>query len=351
MTETETTSTAGAVVPTATLGSARASGAVNFWASLGGLFTVSFVYLLIRWVLSDHFTAPDPGPDHYPYLWWLRTVEVASVLAVLGFGWFTVIRPWLRTRRVPFDGKLLLGLMIAYQVDPILNYYNPSFLMNAHSVNLGAWADGIPGYPSPAQGRMAEGFLWAMPLYMYFGLLAAIIGGRVLARLGQRLPAASNATLYTILFVLVIIGDFLVEFTALVYPQLYVFSGTPASLTLFAGRIYQFPVYHSVFAAVFAVMITWLRQSRDATGISAVERGLDRLAVHHRLTGLLSFLAITGWATVSALGYFLPFAWMSMQADSYPPLPSYLTTSAYCGQPDTPVCASQYLKQLQNRGR
>jgi hypothetical protein len=340
-----------ASLPAGQRDSSRAAGTVNFWAALGGVVAVSFVYLLVRWALSDDFAPPDPGPDHYKYLWWLRTVEVASVLAVLSFGWFTVIRPWLRTRRVPFDGKLLLGLMLAYQVDPILNYYNPSFLMNAHSVNLGAWSNGIPGYSSPGQGQMAEGFLWAMPLYMYFGLLAAIIGGRVLAWLGQRLPSASSVSLYAMLFVLITIGDFFVEFTALVYPQLYVFAGTPTSLTLFAGQIYQFPVYHCVFAAVFAVMITWLRQSRDAAGVSAVERGLDRLAVGGRIKGLLSFLAITGWATVSALGYFLPFAWMSMQADSYPQLPSYLTTSAYCGQPHTPLCASQYLKQLKSHDR
>jgi hypothetical protein len=260
--------------------------------------------------------------------------------------WFTVLRPWLRTRRVPFDGKLLLGLMIAYQVDPILNYFNTSFVFNAHSVNFGAWANGIPGYQNPGQGQLAEGFLWAMPLYMYFGLLAAIVGGRILAWLGRRFPSASKVSLYAVLFVLITVGDFFVEFVTIVYPQLYVFSGTPKSLTLFAGEIYQFPVYHCVFAAVFAVMITWLRESRDANGVSAVERGLDQLAVAHRIKGLLSFLAITAWATLSALGYFLPFAWMSMQADSYPKLPSYLTTSAVCGQPNTPLCASQYLKQL-----
>lgn len=332
-------------------GDPRPAGTVNFWAAAGGCCVVSFVYLLARWALSDDFAAPDPGPDPYPYLWWLRTVEALSVAAVLGFLWFTVLRPWMRTRHVPFDGKLLLGLMIAYQVDPILNWFSPSFMMNAHSVNLGAWSEGIPGYPGPGQGRMAEGFLWAMPLYMYFGLLAAMIGGGVLRWLGRRLPRASVVTLYTILFVLVTIGDFVVEFSALVYPQLYVFSGTPRSLTLFAGEIYQFPVYHSVFAAVFAVMITWLRESRDADGASAVERGLERLAVADRTKGVLSFLAITAWATLSALGYFLPFAWMSMGADSYPRLPSYLATSAYCGQPNTPVCAPQYLKQLRTAQR
>jgi hypothetical protein len=346
-----TTTTAGDRLPSDTGNSSRAPGTVNFWAALGGALMLSFVYLLVRWALSDDFAAPDPGPDPYPYLWWLRTMEVASVLAVLGFGWFTIIRPWLRTRRVPFDGKLLVGLMIAYQVDPILNYYNPSFLMNAHSVNLGAWSNAIPGYSNPGQGQMAEGFLWAMPLYMYFGLLAAIIGGRVLTWLSRRLPRASNATLYAILFVLITIVDLPFEFATLVYPQLYVFAATPAWLTVFAGEIYQFPVYHCVFAAVFAVMITWLRESRDADGVSAVERGLDRLAVHDRVKGLLSFLAITAWATVSALGYFLPFAWMSMQADSYPRLPSYLATSAYCGQPTQPLCASQYLHKLRTQHR
>jgi len=342
------TATPAPVLPGEDQASERPAGIVQFWAAFGGLLVLSFVYLLVRWAVSGDMARPDPGPDHYKYLWWLRTVEVGSVLAVLGFAWFTVVKPWRHTRSIPFDGKLLLGLMVAYQVDPVLNYYNPSFVFNAHSVGFGSWANGIPGYSSPAQDRLAEGFLWAMPLYMYFGLLAAIIGGKVLAWLGARFPSASKASLYAMLFVLVTVGDFFVEFATIVYPQLYVFAGTEKSLTLFAGEVYQFPVYHCVFAAVFAVMITWLRESRDANGISAVERGLDRLDVGRRVKGLLSFLAITAWATLSALGYFLPFAWMSMQADSYPKLPSYLTTSSYCGQPDKPPCASQYLKQLKN---
>src|SRR5579862_8809636 len=119
----------------------RPSGAVQFWATVGGVVLLFAVYAFIRWITSADFAAPDPGPDHYPYLLWLRTAEVLSVLAVMAFLWLKAIRPWITERRVPFDGKLLLGLMTAYVVDPILNFYNHDFAMNAHSVSFGAWSN------------------------------------------------------------------------------------------------------------------------------------------------------------------------------------------------------------------
>ena len=54
---------------------------------------------------------------------------------------------------------------------------------------------------------------------------------------------------------------FLVEVTLLVLPQLYVFPGVPHDFSLFPGRLYQFPLYQSLFAAVFAIMVTWFPSS------------------------------------------------------------------------------------------
>ncbi|MFA6577405.1 MAG: hypothetical protein WCS84_18430, partial [Nocardioides sp.] len=57
-------------------------------------------------------------------------------------------------------------------------------------------------------------------------------------------------------------------------------------------------------------------------------------------------LAVTGFCTASALGYFLPYGYASMTADTYVELPSYLAPAAYCGVEGKPVCASEYLDQL-----
>jgi hypothetical protein len=327
----------------------RPSGAIKLWAAVGAGVCLTAVVTYARWIGSDDFSAPDPGPDKYGSLWVLRTVEVASVLFVLGFAWFCVVRPLIRERRIPFDGKLLIGLMIAYVVDPTFNNFNHAFAMNAHSVNVGAWGDKLPLLASPGQGQIAEALLWAAPLYVYCGIAAAMLGCKLLDWGRRRFPRVSTAGLYSALYLAFVVGDFVFEFSLFVAPQLYVFPGVDADLSLFAGTLHQFPVYHSVFAGVFAIAITWLRDSRDDTGRSMVERGADHLS--GRVRGTLSFLAITGFATVAALGYFLPYSYMTMKADTYTDLPSYLDSAAFCGDRGRPQCPSQYLHELKEQGK
>jgi hypothetical protein len=328
----------------------RSSGAVKFWATIGAGALLLAVTTYVRWFASSDFHSAEPGPDDYKYLWILRSVEVISVLFVLGFAWFCLARPLIRERRFTFDGKLLLGLMIAYVVDPTFNAFNHAFAMNAHSVNFGAWGNQIPFFTAPGQGQLAEALLWAAPLYVYCGIAAAMLGGKGLDLMRRRFPAASTVGLYFALYLAFVGGDFVFEFCLFVLPQLYVFPGVNGHLSLFAGTLHQFPIYHSVFAGLFAGSITWLRDSRDDSGRSAIERGADHLS--RRARGTLSFLAITGFATMAALfGYFLPFSYASMSADTYTNLPSYLSTGAFCGDRGKPECPAQYLNHLQQQAK
>ena len=328
----------------------RPSGAVKLWAVVGAGAVLLALTTYARWIVSDDFAAAHTGPDDYEHLWVLRSVEVASVVFVLAFAWFCVGRPLLRERRVPFDGKLLIGLMIAYVVDPTFNSFGHNFAMNAHSVDVGAWGDQLPLFTAPGQGRLAEALLWAAPLYVYCGIAAAMLGCALLDRLRRRFPAMSTVGLYFVLYLTFVVGDFAFEFGMFVAPQLYVFPGVDGDLSLFAGELYQFPIYHSLFAGLFAGAITWLRDSRDDSGRSAIERGADHLGT--RLRGTLSFLAITGYATVAAFfGYFLPFSYASMRADTYTDLPSYLSTAAFCGDAGKPKCPSQILDDLRRQAK
>lgn len=300
-----------------------------------------------RWVLSEDFARSDPGADPYPYLWYLRAFEIGATVAGVVMLWLWVVRPWRRERRVPIDGKILLGMMVAYVVDPTLNVFNHSFAMNAHSLSFGSWGELLPIGSSPRQERFAEGLLWAPQLYMYFGLLAAMAGCVLLRRLRRWMPRASMPTVYAVLFVVFMVADCVAELCLLVLPQMYVFPGVPEHFSLFAGEIYQFPLYQSVFAAVFASMVTWLRDSVDESGRSAVERGVDQLEVSSFRRHLYSFAAVTGFCTASALAYFLPYGYATMTADTYVELPSYLSPAGYCGVEGEPPCPSEYLDRLQ----
>ena len=142
------------------------------------------------------------------------------------------------------------------------------------------------------------------------------------------------------------VADLIVEIPLIVYPQIYMFPGVPADFSLFAGQIYQFPIYQSLFAAVFAIMVTWLRDSVDDAGRSSVERGVDELGVPGWCKHALSLAAVTGFCTAAALGYFLPYGYASMSADTFVELPSYLAPDAYCGVAGKPACPSEYLHNL-----
>jgi hypothetical protein len=328
----------------------RPSGALTLWAGIGAVAVVLALTTYGRWVASDDFEAAGPGPDHYSYLWALRGMEVVSAVMVLAFLWFCLVRPLIRERTFSFDGKLLLGLLLAYVVDPTFNAFGHNFAMNAHSVNLGGWGEKLPFFSAPGQGRYAEALLWAMPLYVYCGIAAAMLGGVVLRFLRTRFPQMSTAGLWLLLYLAFVAGDFAFEFTFFVLPQLYVFSGVKGNMSFFAGTLHQFPIYHSLAAGLFAGAITWLRDSRDDSGRSPIERGADQITGRARTA--LSFLAITGYATAAAfLGYFLPFSYMSMKADTYTDTPSYLSSGAFCGDKGKPICPSQYLDDLRSRAK
>ena len=326
----------------------RPPSALTFWSAFGAAIIALALYCWTRWLFGGSFERPQTGPDHYDYLWYLRTFEIVASLAGLVMLWFWVVRPWRRERRVPIDGKILLGMMFAYVVDPTLNVFTNAFAMNAHSVSFGSWGGYLPLGWGPDEARFAEGLLWAPQLYMYFGLFAAMLGCWMLRVLRNRFPAWSEATIYAVVFVIFMPLDCVAEVVVLVLPQLYVFPGVPADFSLFAGEIYQFPLYQSLFAAVFAIMVTWLRDSVDADGRSAVERGVDRLPIAEWRRHAMSFCAVTGFCAASALGYFLPYGYASMSADTYVELPSYLAPAAYCGGEGKPLCPSEYLDRLEN---
>ena len=82
--------------PTDPRESSRKPAPLVFWSAFGIVVTLLAVFAWTGWIGSDGFARAEPGPDHYRFLWYLRTFEVASVFITAGMIWGFVIRPWRR---------------------------------------------------------------------------------------------------------------------------------------------------------------------------------------------------------------------------------------------------------------
>jgi Spirocyclase AveC-like len=327
----------------------RPAGTVWLWAALGAALVVLALTCWSRWLLSPQATPVDAGPDPYAYGWVIRLTEVISLSVFVFLLWYTLLRPAYRQRTITLDGKLFLGGLFASVLDVLCQMFNPTWAMNADSLNLGTWAAQFPGFAAPQGDRWAWSLAWCMPAYIWLGVGAAIVGCAYLDVLRRRLPRWSTVAIYA-----VVLLTFMVVFGCLATTWnrtgVYTYVSSPRALTLWASTTYRLPVTELLFIAS-CLMFTWLRDSRDHNGRCAVDRDVDALRVGPRMKAVLSTLAVCGWAGFATLAaYQIPNNWVSMTGgrDSIPVLPSYQQGSLYCGQPGKPLCPNQYLDELQH---
>jgi hypothetical protein len=280
----------------------------------------------------------------------LRSTEVLSTGVFVVLLWWSLIRPWRRRRAITLDGKLFIGGVFASACDVMISFFNPTWAFNAHAVSLGTWANSFPGYGSPGQDNLPWGMLWCLPAYIFLGLGAALVGSAILRRLRAWFPAMSTVGLFGLVLLAFYAIAFLLE-NLWIRGDVYNYVSVPSSLTLWAGTTHQLPLYSPLLLGLYGLAFTWLRESKDDRGRSAVERDVDELPVGPRAKTVVSTLAVCGFAFVSVLiTYQLPWSWLAMRGDSHPTLASYMRSGIYCGQPGEPLCASQYLQRLRDRG-
>jgi hypothetical protein len=331
-------------------GDVRPSGAVWLWAALGLALVMFAVITWVRWLVSAEATPVDPGPDPYPYGWVIRLTEIISTTVFAVLLWYTLLRPACRQRTLTLDGKLFLGGLFASVLDVLCQIFNPTWALNAHSLNLGTWANQVPGFAAPQADRWAWSLAWCMPAYIWLGVGAAIVGCAFLNALRRRFIAVSTVVLYGIVLL-----SFMIAFGCLATlwnrTGVYTYVSSPDALTLWAHTSHRLPLTELLFISSYCLMFTWLRDSLDENGRCAVDRGVDTVNVNANIKTLLSTLAVCGWAGFTTLVvYQIPNDWISMTGgrDSIPALPSYQQGSLYCGQPGKPLCPNQYLDQLRH---
>ncbi|EHN11057.1 hypothetical protein PAI11_20730 [Patulibacter medicamentivorans] len=302
-------------------------GMIVLWAVIGAAWTAFCVQAGVRWVLSDDFGpaafADDQRMPDWSF-WAMRTVEILSIALALWMIWIYLLRPLVRSRRLTLDGMIVIGSLLLITIDPMINYFHYTFAWNAQALNLGTWHFTFP-LASEDVGVYAEGLAWAGPMYLYLGTGMAALMIRIITWMRRRNPAVSNLRSYGTATLAMLLLDLVLEM-ALVRSHVYAFPRTIEAFTLFPGSEYQFPVYESLFVALFALGFCALRMSaiESPDGLSFVERGVQRIRPGAR-TGT-RLLAVIGFCFVCGfLSYFATWSWVSNNVDSYnPKVPSYM---------------------------
>lgn len=296
---------------------------IHVWATTGVASVVLAAVVLGRWVGSG-ISMVGPGPDRFEGILLLRVLEWGQFTALLGLlGWF-VARPLVRRRPLGFDGLFVLSALALNFWDPLDNYLRFAFQYNAHLVNLSSWGGFIPGWQSPAPE------LWAVPIpfvlgaYTWAFFAAARIGCALLERLTRSRPRWGISRR---LAAVVLTNAGLAAAAELAYLGTGSIAnvGTPAELTL-GGGYDGWPVYNPLFFGLAFTAGAWLRWSRDESGLSAVERGADRLGSGPRATTVARYLAISAFLQVSyILLYFVPWNLLALAGGEIS-TPSYFPT-------------------------
>jgi hypothetical protein len=318
--------------------------AVVMWSALGALSLAVVLHGWLRWITSGTLEPTPGGPDQFGggELVLLRGLEFLSAGSAMVLIWSSLLRPLLRTRRLSWDGMMLIGALTAWFYEPVLNYFNPAFLFNTHLVQLGSWVRWIPGWDNPNADRLVEPLLFNLGGYAWFLCGIPMLGCALLRKMTTRYPRASGLQLLGVLLGFFVVLDFVLE-VPLIMAKVWVWPGVPHWLTLWSGRYYQFPLLESVFVGCMLTSLTCLRFFRDDRGRSVAERGVDDLRWSDGRKRAASFLAVVGLMhAIWFLTYIIPFNVLALKAGTYPALPSYLR-QGICGDGTDYACPSEYV--------
>jgi hypothetical protein len=304
---------------------------VLIWATIGAACTVFALYVYCSWIVSGQAKRVYPGADPVPgyaNTWALIFQICGPIMAAIAV--IYVVRKCIRERRLCLDAMILIGTMIAWWHDPLINWLRPAVYYNATMLNFGSWTERIPGWISLNGRFMPEPVLMLGLAYIWMTLGFAMLATWAMRRARGRWPRLGAVgtffAAWLVAFVLEIALEILSVRTGLVgYPA------APAALTLWAGHTYQLPVYGPLLWSGVLTSIGALRFFLNDRGQTVAERGSDRVPVGTRTRTLLRTLAVIGFVHVVAIvGYDLPVNLAGLYASPTETYPTYLRTQQ-CG--------------------
>lgn len=324
---------------------AKRTPAVKVWATVGGLFLAFETYLITAWVLSKDFAVVPSGPSKMSGFESAMTVfwQVGGVLALAGFLWWFVARPYRRTRTLPLDGLLVLCFALIEWQDPLCNYVKDWGSYNTNLVQWGSWVEQIPGWMSPNGSRFAEPLLVMVPIYVWAVFGFTILGCWALRKVKARFPTMGTVGIIVTAYAMFIVVDFVLE-TIWMRTGIWAYPGGGPGHVFFAGTRYQFPIHESLLWGGAWASFTLLRYFRNDRGETLVERGIEDVRGGEKKKLALRFLALFGAVNVLYLGlYNIPMSAVVMHNTSWSPGVEKVTymNDYLCGSGTSFACATK----------
>lgn len=253
-------------------------------AIIGAPIACLEAWTLGAWLLDGPYQI-DKYRDTSSFQWYLAWCYTAIALIVSVFIVVYLVRQCRRERKIlTFDVMFVMCGGTLFWLDIGCNWFYPVFLFNSNWINLNTPLGNVPGVVNPHAGLYPDALLFTIPLESTCLLAIAMAMGKLVSWMRNRWPEMSMGRLLTLLFVVCMSIELLLEIP-IIAAGLWTYTGGPslpvgdfkwAVLELLGG------------AAVFS--LTLLRVFRDDQGRSFVERNLDR--VHPRRRPLVSLLAM-----------------------------------------------------------
>lgn len=307
------------------------------WAGIGAICVVFAAYVYLSWILSGNASAVGPGSDPVPTratvgAWVFQCATPVLALSAL----FFVVRKSLLEHRLCAEAMVVIGSMIAWLHDLLINWLQPVVFYNATLVNFGAWTENIPGWISPNGRFLAEPVLMIGLPYIWMPLYLGLLGRWAMGRAHTARPALGVPGTFAAGWVAVFGVEFCCELLA-VHTGLVGYPAGIPNLTLWSGNTHQVPMYGPLIWSTVLTCSGALLFFRDTNDLTVVERGMERVRwAGDRTRTMLSVLAITGFIHIVAIvGYDIPMNLEGLYAGSTQTYPTYLRTEL-CG-PGTPV--------------
>src|SRR3546814_1147743 len=108
---------------------------------------------------------------------------------------------------MPWDGMLMLALLTMWIQDPMCNYFNFTFMYNAHFVNMGSWSSFLTGWQSPRGSNLPEPIFLMGGIYVWWTKINVLAFAWTLKKLRARLHHWSMLAPIPIAFCMIVFID------------------------------------------------------------------------------------------------------------------------------------------------
>jgi hypothetical protein len=258
------------------------------------------------------------------WAWVLQGAFTAAAVCAVVF----VVRGCLKQRRLTLEAKIGIAWLAVMWMDPMANYFRTQYMFNSYYINMGSWAEQIPGWISRGGGRLPFAFGINMAFYTS-SVLAAVGACKLMQKVRARRPEMGTVGLVLIAWIFMSVVVFVVE-DGLIRAGWLLWTGIP-QITLWNGSRGAIPLTEVlVWGGTQTALATLLFLQHD-TGKLFVERGLERVAVSRWRRTALSLFAVIGFATCAQAVYGVVSAPLGFYAHPFPNnTPSYIRNGV-CG--------------------